>query len=146
MARRRFVADGMNGDVARWLRLLGYDCVYCTDDGDALREAASGRVLITRDRALLKVAKARKLEAVDAGCGPIYEKLAKLYLSGLIDLRVNLRATRCPRCNGELRAAELSGGKIWICDACGKEYWIGSHWRNIARIIKLARQRAGLTI
>lgn len=146
MARQKFVANGMNGDVARWLRLLGYDCIYCIDDGEVLREASTGRVLITRDRALLKVAEARRLRAIDVGCGPIYEKLAKLYLSGLIDLRVDLRATRCPKCNGELNLTEQDGKKIWVCKNCRKEYWIGSHWRNIAKVIKAARRAAGLTI
>lgn len=133
----------MSGDLARWLRLLGYDCTYCLDDNEVLRQAAVGRVLITRDRVLLEIARARKLQAIDVGTGPIYEKLAKLYLSGLIDLRVDLKATRCPKCNGRLRVVERSRRKVWVCHACGKEYWIGSHWRNIAKVIKTARRFAG---
>jgi hypothetical protein len=136
----------MNGDIARWLRLLGYDCVYCIDDGEALKEAEAGRVLVTRDRALLEVAKARGLKAIDAGSGPIHEKLAELHRAGLIELRVNLSATRCPRCNGELTVSRRGSRKIWHCMECGKEYWIGGHWRNIAKVIKLARRCAGLTI
>ncbi|RME40127.1 MAG: hypothetical protein D6793_00070, partial [Thermoflexia bacterium] len=51
----RFLADGMLGRLARWLRLLGYDTAYenHADDLELARRArAEGRILLTRDRAL----------------------------------------------------------------------------------------------
>src|SRR5207237_973005 len=53
----RFVADCNVGRLARWLRALGYDASYHAHigDGELVREgAAESRVLLTRDRDLMK--------------------------------------------------------------------------------------------
>src|SRR2546423_10989928 len=53
----RFLADCNVGRLARWLRALGYDAAYHThiEDAALVREAAAeNRVLLTRDRDLLK--------------------------------------------------------------------------------------------
>src|SRR3990170_1884649 len=52
---RRFAADAMLGRLARWLRLLGFDCAYdvaTTDEGIARLAMSEGRTLLTRDRCL----------------------------------------------------------------------------------------------
>ena len=52
----RFLADEMMKDVAKWLRLIGYDTEFFSGtDTDLLKEAKrSGRVLLTRDEELGK--------------------------------------------------------------------------------------------
>src|SRR5262245_26599239 len=55
--RPRFVLDGHLGRLAGYLRMLGFDTAYQRDAADdALAEASAreGRVLLTRDRGLLK--------------------------------------------------------------------------------------------
>ena len=52
---RRFIADAMLGKLARWLRLLGFDCAYDSEiaDEDLVRRGiAEERIILSRDRAL----------------------------------------------------------------------------------------------
>ncbi|MCU7815977.1 MAG: Mut7-C ubiquitin/RNAse domain-containing protein [Candidatus Thiodiazotropha sp. (ex Rostrolucina anterorostrata)] len=51
-----FMADAHLGKLSRYLRLLGFDCLFFNDAGDsnlARISVEQGRVLLTRDRGLL---------------------------------------------------------------------------------------------
>ena len=60
----KFIVNSMLGDVARWLRMLGYDTLYYRDvDDETLISIArkDGRILITRDKSLSNRARRRKI-------------------------------------------------------------------------------------
>jgi uncharacterized protein with PIN domain len=136
----RFVLDVHLGWLARRLRLLGFDCLYEKQADDhrlADLSSAENRILLTRDRELLKrrvVERGYWVRTTDPG-RQIPEVLDRL------DLREMVRPFgRCPRCNGELNevaADEVSDlvppesfarfDRFWRCQDCGQPYWRGSH-------------------
>ena len=144
----RFALDGHLGKLASYLRLLGFDTWYRNqvDDADLAAVAASeGRVVLTRDRDLLK----RK--AVVYGYWvralvprhQVAEVLARFAIAGLAR-----PFTRCPRCNGLLHPvpkAEVLDAlepltrryydEFYRCDRCGQIYWRGSHFERITALV-----------
>jgi len=147
----RFLADEMNGDIAKWLRIMGFDCKYLTgrDLDDRLVEIClrEDRVLLTSDRELYLKAVGRGVKAILTIGGDRKEKLRKIIKSmGLEDLV--FKAYRCPMCNSLLDRVESSKVRdrlprgvaerhrfVWLCPSCGKVYWEGTHWSNILRFV-----------
>ncbi|MEW8450671.1 MAG: Mut7-C RNAse domain-containing protein [Candidatus Thiodiazotropha sp.] len=145
----RFVADAHLGKLARYLRLLGFDCLFFNDAGDANLVRISkdeGRVLLTRDRGLLMH------RILSHGCfihgieprRQLQELVRRLQLENLCK-----PFTRCMECNGLLAAAEKRQiedelptnvrqhyDAFWRCDHCGRIYWQGSHYRELRAFIE----------
>ncbi len=138
----RFAADEMLGSLARWLRIMGYDTTYekDMDDTEILRIAnAEDRILLTRDRDLVRRAKGRGLyiesDELSRQLSQVFQRF------GLV---MDESRTRCTVCNGVLevvRPDEVRGDvpdgalecndEFYRCTKCGKIYWKGSHWDNI---------------
>lgn len=153
---KRFVVDAMLGDVARWLRILGYDTLYSRrfQDWQLLTIAErEGRVLVTRDRGLYWRARRRGLRAVLVESDRTPERLAELAVKAGVRLEPDPSRSRCPECNGPLRVVtdkEALRGRVppraleaydrfYVCEVCGRVYWEGSHWRNIRRVAEEAK-------
>jgi uncharacterized protein len=147
----RFLADCNVGRLARRLRMLGFDAAYhrSAADGELVRQAlAEGRVLLTRDRDLLKrraiaggLLKAVFLvdDGVDAQLRQVISEL---------QLKPGVILSRCLECNLELeprpaaavaarvpayvRATQLSYSE---CPGCGRVYWAGTHWRRMREAV-----------
>ncbi|MEW2291713.1 Mut7-C RNAse domain-containing protein [Streptomyces sp. NPDC006743] len=146
----RFLLDVHLGTLARRLRLLGVDTAYeSTDIGDpalAARSAAEKRVLLSRDRGLLR---RRELWAGAF----VYSTRPDDQLRDVLGrFHPELRPwTRCTACNGLLRAAtkdevadQLAHGTqrtydvFAQCRACGRAYWKGAHHDQLAAIVEQA--------
>ncbi|EPH40596.1 Mut7-C RNAse domain-containing protein [Streptomyces aurantiacus] len=146
----RFLLDVHLGTLARRLRLLGVDTAYeSTDLGDpvlAAKSAAERRVLLSRDRGLLR---RRELWAG----AYVYSDRPDEQLSDVLErFAPPLRPwTRCTACNGALRAARkedvaerLEGGTRGTydvfaeCGACGRVYWRGAHHERLQSIVRAA--------
>lgn len=145
----RFVLDTHLGTLARYLRLCGLDSHYRNDFADAeLAEisATEGRVLLTRDRDVLKRRIVTRGYWVrhDRPRDQLAEVIARFDLYHAI-----APFTRCPRCNGLLEdvdkadiAHRLEPGtrrhyeRFRICGDCGQLYWRGSHVQRIERLIE----------
>jgi uncharacterized protein with PIN domain/sulfur carrier protein ThiS len=146
----RFVADVHLGKLARRLRLAGLDTAYRDDADDAaLAELADreGRILLTRDQALLK------RRAVTHGCfvretNPHRQFVEVLRRFGPLDLQP---FSRCLRCNHILHQVSKSVVDAALqprtrehydqferCDGCGRVYWRGSHWKRLRHAIDAA--------
>lgn len=138
------------GTLARRLRLLGVDTAYeSTDLGDpalAALSAAEKRVLLSRDRGLLR---RRELWAG----AYVYSTRPEEQLQEVLDrFRPALSPwTRCTACNGLLRTAtkeevaeQLEGGTrrsydvFAQCTACGRAYWRGAHHEQLEAIVERA--------
>ena len=147
-AEPRFIADAMLGRLARWLRILGFDCAYESEIGDedlVRRAAEEERIILTRDRRL-----------------PEEWRVSGIHLVGSEDLREQLREvlcrfdlagavrlfSRCNECNHPLREAaesEVSArvpphalathDRFLECPACRRVYWEGSHTQRIRRVV-----------
>ena len=154
-----FIADGMLGKLTRWLRLAGEDVLSVNDydvpseeeDEFLLEKAAEeDRILITRDLDLHRRALRRGLRSVLVeNEGKVPEQMIEVsdYVGEVFE--IDMGESRCPVCNGNLAEADkravrgdvpdavLKGNEsFWKCGECGKVYWPGSHWENIADTIK----------
>ena len=161
-SKPRFLADAMCGRVCKWLRMLGYDCLYPGDLPDeellqiALREG--DRILVTRDRELYRKALSRGLRAFLVRHSTIEESLAELSAAYGVKLSIDPDDSRCPLCNARIRRAgrgEVRGlppeileryGEFWVCTGCGNVYWKGSHYKTMERILGNARRIRSLLV
>lgn len=159
----KFIIDRMLGTLATWLRIVGYDTTYMseeqaetldTDEDEYLLRTASrqNRILITRDRLLAQKAHKQDIEAYYMKSTDMAEQLHQLHKSHNINLEP--KTTRCSLCNAPLREAELDDAEVlakqeyvpqylteekqpvWICTECGQAYWKGSHWKNIHKQLR----------
>ncbi|MBU0595848.1 Mut7-C ubiquitin/RNAse domain-containing protein [Candidatus Bipolaricaulota bacterium] len=143
-----FVADVHLRKLACLLRLMGFDVSYANDADDpelvesSLRE---GRILLTRDRALLKHGRlthgtwVRAIEPIEQAC----EIVQRLDIAGQAQ-----PFTRCTACNGLLASVDKDAAlerippktAAWLdeyleCIACNKLYWRGTHHERLVSII-----------
>jgi hypothetical protein len=149
LRQTRFVADAHLGRLAAYLRMLGFDTRYHNDLGDEGLAAVSSserRILLTRDRGLLK------RSAVTHGYW-VRQTAPRAQLVEVLrrfDLRANVRPfTRCMLCNGLLaeipreeaedrvphRSRQFSD-QFRQCRDCRQVYWNGSHFRRMERLIR----------
>ncbi|MFH8747758.1 Mut7-C RNAse domain-containing protein [Streptomyces rimosus] len=151
----RFLLDVHLGTLARRLRLLGVDAAYeSTDIGDpalAARSAAERRVLLSRDRGLLR----RRENWAGAF---VYSDRPDEQLRDVLSRFAPELApwTRCTACNGLLKEAEkgtveerLEGGTrrtydvFAQCTACGRVYWQGAHHARLEAVVDAAVREFG---
>jgi uncharacterized protein len=140
----RFIADAHLGKLARDLRMLGFDTLFAKEISDneiVNRASEENRIILTRDRDLLKSGK------VDHGYY-IRAVQTREQLKELID-KFDLRSqfdpfSRCLVCNHELSDATLSDvinrvkpetlsiyKNFYQCAGCGRIYWEGSHFERM---------------
>ena len=149
LRRLKFVLDVHLGRLAAYLRMLGFDAQYrsCWSDEELVRVAAAERrVLLTRDRGLLKhsaVTHGYWLRETDS-------RRQALEIVQRFDLVRSIRPfTRCMACNGMLQV--VSKRAVWKelpqrtadlhdefqqCEACGRVYWKGSHYARMQRWVE----------
>jgi len=149
--RIRFVLDGHLGRLAAYLRLCGFDVAYwrvAADDALAHIAAAEGRVLLTRDRGLLKrsaVAHGAFVRS-DRPRDQLVEILARFDLAGAVQ-----PFGRCLECNGQLQpvareeVATLVPPRVFReqadfrrCVECRRLFWPGSHHARMVRLLESA--------
>ncbi len=154
LARLRFSVDENVGRLAGLLRMAGFDTAFerTPDDAQLAGLAASqGRVLLSRDRALLKrsaVVHGRLIRAQDP-----WEQLEEVVRVYGLGPRM-APFTRCIHCNGELDEVDKAEvldqlepktkryyHRFSRCPDCGRVYWKGSHYGHMLR----ALERAGLS-
>lgn len=144
----RFLLDVHLGTLARRLRLLGVDTAYeSVDIGDAAlaaRSAADQRVMLSRDRGLLR---RRELWA---GAYVYSHRPAEQLKDVLSRFAPPLTPwSRCTACNGVLHATtkealhdklehgtERSYDTFAQCTDCGQVYWRGAHHSSLNAIVE----------
>jgi len=153
----KFVADGMLGSLSRWLRMMGHNVEYSislNDDKLLALAKEEGRVLLTRDLELYKRSTARGIDAFYVDGKNEAERLAAIAGRFGIGLEVDLRSSRCPRCNTAIQKAAktcisdrvekntfVHYAEFWECPKCGKVYWQGAHWPKILATLEEAKTR-----
>ncbi|MDQ2696106.1 MAG: Mut7-C ubiquitin/RNAse domain-containing protein [Pseudomonadota bacterium] len=149
LRRPRFVLDVHLGKLARYLRLVGFDALYRNDydDPTIIRLAlAEGRVILTRDKGILKHAAVTHgywLREVRPPC-QLREVVRVFQLNRQLQ-----PFSRCLDCNGELQAAArdavLHGlpphtrqrfETFYQCRECRKVYWAGSHYERMRAMVE----------
>ena len=155
--RLRFVADAHLGGLARLLRMAGFDTIYDNGIRDEQVEALAmdeGRVVLTRDRELLKRrgveygAYVRALKA-QAQLRETFERF------GLAERARPF--TLCLHCNAPLRevakdavlerlppTVRAAQDEFRTCEVCHRVYWKGSHWQRMNSMLDRAVRGKGL--
>lgn len=151
----RFVADAHLGALARLLRMAGFDTLYDNRYHD--REIADiagreGRIVLTRDRELLK------LRSITHGCY-VHAVEPAQQLREMMDRLDLARSARpfslCLVCNAPLRAINKAAvlerlppsvrdrqERFTTCDVCHRVFWEGSHWRRMRAVLDESPQTA----
>lgn len=149
----RFILDAHLGKLARLLRMLGFDASYHNDiDDDVLVQQAQAedRILLTRDRGVLKYS-----QVVHGYClrslAPSAQLIEVLHRYELADEIEPFQ--RCMACNGVLvpvsKAAilhllepktKLYYNEFRRCQECGQIYWKGSHFERMEKLVERYRR------
>ncbi len=140
----RFLVDENVAKLAPLLRALGFDAVHDRRSGDAriARLAADeGRVVLSRDRALLKRSAITWGRLIRAAM-PLEQLVEVLDLFGA--RKAPAPFSRCLRCNAELAAVDkrevlhrlepktrLYYDEFRLCPVCRRIYWRGSHQEHM---------------
>jgi uncharacterized protein with PIN domain len=151
----KLLCDHMLGSLAKWLRIFGYDTFYpdATLNDDMVLQVAQHekRTLISRDKELLFRAKKILIPVLDIHTTNLTEQLHQVLKE--IPLDENTILTRCTLCNTPLHSLEKEAIKdkvpekvyqtrneFWVCPACSKYYWKGTHYENMIEKINTLRQ------
>lgn len=168
----RFIADVMLGSLAKWLRIIGFDTLYCRtfDDREIARIGKQQqRIVLTRDTALARKKThhsvilirsqetfAQVKEVLDAVACARDKRTSQIPGAAQGDMCFPDRP-RCPRCNGQLIRVDkeelldevpehvfLTSDSFLRCEACAKVFWEGSHKRMIDKTVEeIMREIAG---
>lgn len=150
----RFLADANVGKLAQNLRLLGFDTAYdrhLDDAGVADLAVQEGRVILSKDRGLLKRSKVVYAHLVQNE-DPEEQLLEVLRAFGL---RPPYAAfTRCAKCNALLEPVDKATvlhrlepkTKKYFhdfrrCPACDRIFWSGSHHEAFQRRVRTLSRR-----
>lgn len=147
--RIRFVLDNHLGKLANHLRMLGFDVLYRNDYTDAELARLSrneGRILLTKDRGLLKRG------AVEHGycVREIDPRRQLIEVIERFDLLESIEPfQRCIRCNGLLEPIQKEAviehlpaetkkhyDAFHICRGCGRVYWEGPHYQHMEQFVE----------
>jgi uncharacterized protein with PIN domain len=145
----RFVLDSHLGRLSAYLRMLGFDALYSNEYCDqelAEISASQSRILLTRDRGLLKrsqVTHGYCLRSTDP-------RQQALEIIRRFDLWENKKPFyRCAACNGVIRSVPKESidhlllpdtrryfNEFNQCLSCGRVYWKGSHYDRMMALIE----------
>ena len=147
-----FFVDAMLGNIAKKLRLFGYDSEYSSDINDndlIMRLKNENRILITKDTLLSKIAQKEKISVIQVTKNTEMEQLIQIFkILKLSEIVVNGNNARCTECNGELKIThkdlvlkQVPKGVIekidefWRCTNCDKVYWEGTHIEKLKKFV-----------
>lgn len=143
-----FLVDAMLGNLAKKLRVLGFDSAYFSSiEDDKLVTIAKNekRVILTKDEILCKRAQNQNIDAILIRGNDEIEQIAQINRSIKFGrFKIDTSNSRCINCNGKLQIIEkyriigkIPEGilerveKFWICDGCKKIYWEGTHFEKL---------------
>ena len=144
----RFVLDTHLGRLAGYLRMLGFDTRYSNDcDDETLAQIASQekRILLTKDRGLLK----RNLVTHGYCVRNTYPREKLIEVLRRFDLFSHVQPfARCIRCNGTLEQVSKKDvldllpprvkegyDEFRRCESCGQVYWKGTHYARMQQFL-----------
>ena len=147
----KFLCDQMLGTLAKWLRIYGFDTIYANNtmnDSELLKISKDeNRILITRDKRLIQIAKRENLTTIEIKTTDINEQI-RTTLDG-IKLEQTKFLSRCLICNSkveEIKKKDVKGKvaervfdnneKFWFCKKCKKIYWKGTHYNKMKETYK----------
>src|ERR687895_417347 len=159
-----FLADAMLGNIARKLRIFGFDTIYLAhahDDEILNIGIEQDRVILTADKELFKrIVKVGARGVLVSGRSSELEDLVHILTkNGITSVGMNGIGSRCSVCNGPLEERTSDQVKnddcnnnddvivvpdkviachnqFFQCTACGKIYWEGGHLKRIRALVR----------
>ena len=161
-----FVADAMLGNIARKLRIFGFDTVYRAQvhDDEILKIGIEqDRVILTADKELFRriVKVGARGVLVSSGTSEFEALVHILMKNGITSVGMNGIGSRCSVCNGHLKQKTSDQVKnddedncnnkdgvivpdkviachnlFFQCISCGKIYWEGGHIKRIRDLVQ----------
>lgn len=153
-----FFVDAMLGNIAKKLRIMGFDCMYDAniDDNELIKQAKKdNRIIISKDFELVKKSSNFGVRSIFLEKGNEFEQLYEIILKlNLKKIEIDGDNARCPKCNSktefikkDLVSNKLPTGvldhneKFWICKNCDKVFWEGSHMISLKKFAKRLNER-----
>jgi len=147
-----FLVDAMLGNIAKKLRILGFDSEYVSDiDDSKLIEKAQNenRTIISRDRNLIDRAKKNEISSVYITTEDEIEQFLEILESTHLQFdEISGDSARCTKCNSptsQINKLEIENkipqgvleyhDKFWKCDRCDQIYWEGTHIKNLQEFV-----------
>jgi len=146
------LVDAMLGNIAKKLRLFGFDSEYFSDiDDSKLIEKAKkeNRIIISRDQNLIERAKKNKILSVYITKENEIEQFLEIIETTNLQFdEISGDSARCTKCNSltsEINKFEIENkipqgvleyhDKFWKCDRCDQIYWEGTHIKNLQEFV-----------
>ncbi|MCK5534093.1 Mut7-C RNAse domain-containing protein [bacterium] len=151
----KFLVDFMLGRLNRWLRIMGYDCLYFRRDPfsgfkgkkDLIYQSLKeGRIILSRDTTLSKK-KALKLIIIKSDF--LSEQLNQVFKIFNLKLDKSKVFSRCIICNTLLTIIDKqkirdkvpeyvyqTQNSFSLCLFCQKVYWKGTHEKLVEKELK----------
>jgi uncharacterized protein with PIN domain len=152
-----FFVDAMLGNIARKLRLLGYDSQYFSDiDDEKLIESAikEKRTIISKDVELINKAKKLGIRSIHITQKDEIEQFFEIISDVNLKIQINGDSSRCPKCNSLTESVDKeiikekipqgvfkSNDRFWRCKGCNKIYWEGTHIKNLQEFVGKINER-----
>lgn len=151
----KFYADSMLGKLARFLRFLGYDTLYRREESiEKMLEISyqNNRIVLSKSSDIVNRCDKLNVKSLLINTNDIDYQLKVLREMFHLEMSIPPLKTRCSVCNNELiekNKQEIINlipdstakyhDRFWQCSNCGKIYWLGSHWKDIEKIITEAK-------
>jgi len=148
-----FLVDAMLGNIAKKLRLLGFDSLYFSDikDEDVIRIAKKeNRIVLTNDEQLVRISKKQNVKSIHVTKKDEINQI--LQIGKQVNLgryNIDSEKVRCSLCNNELHSVQKSSivdkipkgvfdnnENFWECKNCKKIYWEGTHVKNLQKFVE----------
>ncbi len=153
-----FFVDAMLGNIARKLRLLGYDSQYFSDiDDEKLIDSArkEKRIIISKDEELIKRTQKLGMRSIHITKEEEVEQFFEIISNvNLKRIQINGNVARCPKCNSLTESVDKdiikekipqgvlkSNDKFWRCRCCNQIYWEGTHIKNLQEFVGKVNER-----
>lgn len=148
----------MLGNLARRLRVLGYDSKYesSIEDSDLIKMAdKQRRIIVTKDESLSKNAEKIGVTTVLIRGNDEIEQIVQVATKiNILNFAIDSNSSKCVDCNGKIESIDKirimdkvplgiyeRQEKFWICRDCKKLYWEGTHFEKLQEFVQKLNQR-----
>jgi uncharacterized protein with PIN domain len=144
----KFLLTRELGKLAKWLRILGFNAEYFSEDNAAsliVQALRDDRVILSRNH---RLPQGRGVRIVLVNSDTLKLQILQVLRDLKLPLDEKAVFTRCVLCNMELSIARKEDIKesvpryvfdtqdnFTLCPKCKRVYWAGTHWGNVKQIL-----------
>lgn len=144
-----FIATFELGRLARWLRVLGYDCAYFREGRKkdlVIKSLREGRAILTREGKLSRYSGIRLIRIKNDF---VEDQVRQVLRQMRLKVDRDKIFTRCALCNHIIESIKKEDVErrvpphvfktqniFFRCPGCDKIYWKGTHWKLANNFLK----------